>query len=55
MVFFEVIGIIILLIIILFVGYLIGKYITKKHFEENYLKRCSGNCLSKPKIPEQNI
>ena len=34
MAFFGIIGIIILLIIILFVGYLIGKYVTKKHFEE---------------------
>ena len=32
--FFEIIGIIALLVIILFIGYLIGGYITKKRFEE---------------------
>src|SRR3989338_422170 len=32
--FFEIIGIIVLLLIIMWVGYSIGRYITKKHFEE---------------------
>ncbi len=34
MAFFDVIGIIVLIIIILFIGYLIGKSITQKKFEE---------------------
>lgn len=34
MAFFEVIGILVLLIIILFVGYLIGRYTSKRYYEE---------------------
>ena len=36
--FFELIGIVVLIVIVLFVGYLVGRYITKKHFEEKIPK-----------------